>query len=213
MNPGPIHEGFDRASTRFGDRPAILSGQQWWSFRQIEALSNSFARRLAAAGVQGGRRVVVMTANRLEFVLAVNAISKLGAASVLLSPAWKPRDVEHALEVTVPSHAVADSESASLLRVCLGRENVTDVDDLPGASDSFPHGDRRLDAFEIDPTADAVLVFSSGTTGLPKAVRHTHLSLAGTWFLYMSGGSITWSSMLTRIMSSLRMSLLLGASG
>jgi long-chain acyl-CoA synthetase len=40
-----------------------------------------------------------MTANRVEFVIAVHAISTLGVATVLLSPAWKAAEVQHALTV------------------------------------------------------------------------------------------------------------------
>ena len=49
------------------------------------------------------------------------AVSKLGAAAVLLSPAWKSTEVHHALELTGPVHAVADGEAASLLAESLGR--------------------------------------------------------------------------------------------
>ena len=59
--------------------------------------SNAFAATSPAGGVGAGDRVAVMTANRVEFVAAVNAISKLGAAAVLLSPAWKAIEVGHAV--------------------------------------------------------------------------------------------------------------------
>ena len=49
-----------------------------------------------------------MTSNRPEFVVAINGISKIGAAAVLLSPAWKAVEARHALELTGPVHAVAD---------------------------------------------------------------------------------------------------------
>jgi len=105
---GLIHQGIERASERFGKRTAILAGDDQWSFARVDGLANSIARHLSSNGVQRGGRVALMTANRPEFVAAVNAIGKLGAASVLLSPAWKAREVEHALELTTPVHAVAD---------------------------------------------------------------------------------------------------------
>ena len=50
-----------------------------------------------------------MMSNRVEFVATVHAISKIGAAAVLLSPAWKAVEVDHALELTAgPRHAIAD---------------------------------------------------------------------------------------------------------
>src|SRR5271168_4105402 len=87
--PATIHEQLRRAAERFGDRDAIWAGDERWSFRQLDERSNSFARHLVARGVATGDRVAIMTANRVEFIVAVHAISKLGAATVLLSPAWK----------------------------------------------------------------------------------------------------------------------------
>jgi long-chain acyl-CoA synthetase len=170
-----MHQALERAAHRFGDRDAIRSGDEHWSFRDLEGLSNAFARHLAARGVGPGDRVAVMTANRVEFIVVVHAASKLGAAAVLLSPAWKSAEVRHALELTGPVHAVADGDAPSLLAECLGAAAVTDLDDP--SVDHFAHSRTRTGAGSVRGTDEVVLVFSSGTTGLPKAVRHTHESM------------------------------------
>jgi long-chain acyl-CoA synthetase len=173
--PPTIHETLERAADRFGDRDAIWAGDARWSFRQLDEHSNAFARHLAAQGVSSGNRVAVMMANRVEFVLAVQAISKLGAAAVLVSPGWKAAEIGHAVDLTGPIHAVADGDAAGILAEVLGRARVTDLDDP--STDAFDHSGTRPDTSGVDAATEAILVFSSGTTGLPKAVRHTHLSM------------------------------------
>jgi long-chain acyl-CoA synthetase len=119
-----------------------------------------------------------MTSNRPEFVVAINAISKLGAAAVLLSPAWKAFEVDHAVDLTDPVHALADGAAAALLADSLGSTAVTDLDDEATLAAIGGGGRSPVSTEQLDDTAESVLVFSSGTTGLPKAVRHTHRSLA-----------------------------------
>ena len=170
-----VHEQLARAADRFGDRDAIWAGDEHWSFRQLDERSNSFARYLLAQGVSAGDRVAIMMANRVEFIVAVHAISKLGAATVLLSPAWKAVEVRHALTLTEPVHAVADGEAVSLLAETCGKGFLTDLDD--GTLAPFAYGQTRLDVPVVDVGREAVLVFSSGTTGMPKAVRHTHQTM------------------------------------
>ena len=110
--------------------------------------------------MRAGDRVALMSSNRPEFVIALRAIWRLGAAAVLLSPAWKRTEVEHALALTKPAHAVGDHPVLAELMPMLHLD------------DPVTPGRREFDA--PDPDADALFVFSSGTTGMPKAVRHTH---------------------------------------
>jgi long-chain acyl-CoA synthetase len=135
-----------------------------YTLPELDALAGGMATTLKRRGVRAGDRVALMSSNRPEFVVALRAIWRLGASAVLLSPAWKRAEVENALAVTTPSHAVGDhrvlAESMSMLWL---DETITP--------------EQRT--FDVpDPDSDALFVFSSGTTGMPKAVRHTHGSFA-----------------------------------
>jgi acyl-CoA synthetase (AMP-forming)/AMP-acid ligase II len=124
-----------------------------------------------------------MSTNRVEFPIVVNAISRVGAAAVLLSPAWKDAEASHGFELTSPCHAIADGDGVSILRRHLGDESVTDLDS-PAVQQTFRPMDSQGAPAEVAASPnvnekdEAILVFSSGTTGMPKAVRHSHASLA-----------------------------------
>jgi len=141
---------------------AIVFDDRHYSLSQLDELAGGLARTLRDHGVRAGSRIAVMSSNRPEFVLAVLAAWKLGAAVVLLSPAWRRAEAEHALAITTPGFAIGDHPVLAELMPML------DLDE--------PIAPSREEFDRPDPESDAVLVFSSGTTGLPKAVRHTHAS-------------------------------------
>jgi long-chain acyl-CoA synthetase len=143
---------------------ALVFEERHYTLPQLEALADGLAISLRERGVTAGGRVALMSSNRPEFVVALHAIWRLAAVVVLISPAWKRQEVEHALALTNPSHAVGDHDVLSELMPMLH------LDEPILEGDPQPVSAPRTDA-------DAVLAFSSGTTGLPKAVRHTHHSL------------------------------------
>jgi acyl-CoA synthetase (AMP-forming)/AMP-acid ligase II len=130
---------------------------------QLDTLADGLAATLTKRGLVAGQRVALMASNRPEFVAALLGIWRLGATVVLISPAWKHDEVDHALGLTQPSHAVGDHP------VLAGLMPMLDLDE--------PISPAGPTARSLPPRADAVLAFSSGTTGLPKAVRHTHAGL------------------------------------
>ena len=141
---------------------SLAFGERQFSLPLLDALADGMTSVLARRGVEAGQRVALMSSNRPELVVAVRAIWRLGAAAVLLSPAWKRAEVEHALALTGPKHAVGDQEVLAELMPTLS------LDEPIASADGPP--------VTPNPDADALLVFSSGTTGMPKAVRHTHRS-------------------------------------
>ncbi|EHI11839.1 class I adenylate-forming enzyme family protein [Mycolicibacterium thermoresistibile] len=147
------------------DRVALTFEDRAYSAAELDALTGGTAAALAARGVCPGSRVAIMSSNRPEFVVALRAIWSLGAAAVLLSPAWKRAEVDHALALTTPSHAVGDHPVLADLMPMLHLDEPVTADP-DGAGRPVPPED-----------ADALFVFSSGTTGMPKAVRHTHGAL------------------------------------
>jgi long-chain acyl-CoA synthetase len=143
---------------------ALVFEERHFSLPQLDALADGMAATLAKRHVIAGQRVAVMSSNRPEFVAVLLGIWRLGATAVLISPAWKRDEVDHALALADPSHAVGDHPVlAGLMPMLHLDEPITAGESISGS---------------LPPRADAVLVFSSGTTGLPKAVRHTHESLA-----------------------------------
>jgi acyl-CoA synthetase (AMP-forming)/AMP-acid ligase II len=145
------------------DRTALVFDEREYSAARLAALAGGLAGTLARRGVQPGDRVALMASNRPEWIVAVQAVWRLGAAVVLFSPAWKRAETEHALAVTEPAFAVGDRPVLGGLMPMLHLDEPITPDDSPSQEPALG--------------ADAVLVFSSGTTGMPKAVRHTHASL------------------------------------
>ena len=142
---------------------ALAFEERQFSLPQLDVLADGLAATLTKRGLVAGQRVALMASNRPEFIAALLGIWRLGATVVLISPAWKRDEVDHALGLTQPSHAVGDHPLLAALMPMLN------LDESISAAGST--------ARSLPPRADAVLAFSSGTTGLPKAVRHTHAAL------------------------------------
>ena len=158
------------------------------SFAQLNERCNRTAHTFAALGVKPGDRVGLLLMNSIEFVESFFAIAKLGGIVVPLNWRLVADELEYILKNSGVSHLVFDSDFTRLVVELHGRGARTDIrqwlqiagDD--GAVLDFAGSYHQLQAAAAatEPTPGAVdddllyIMYTSGTTGLPKGVVHTH---------------------------------------
>ncbi|MFI6734293.1 class I adenylate-forming enzyme family protein [Nonomuraea sp. NPDC050451] len=152
-------------------------GEQSFTYDQLNRNVNRRAHALLEKGVGPGRRVAALLNETLRVAEVYLAQAKIGAVTAALNPYWP---VETLRDVVAASGCTAFVYDATVEGV-VGqiRESLPavttwiDVRELEGDSDEEPPISGRYD----DPLA---LYYTSGTTGLPKAVVHTHASSLAT---------------------------------
>ncbi len=169
-------------------------------WREFNAYVNRWANALATLGVAHGDRVATVLPNRLELLATYWACAKLGAAAVPLSPLLTAVGLESLLRDAAPRVVVATSDDlAAIDTVRRALPAATEWVLVDAAADDEAAGYRAfapLHAAAPDTEPDAevaatdllTLMYTSGTTGLPKGIQHTHFiramyaaTMASTW--------------------------------
>jgi carnitine-CoA ligase len=176
------------------DRAFLGSGSDLLTYGEVDARSDRVAAGLSALGVGLGERIAVISANRLEMLELFFACAKLGAVEVPLNVFLKGDFL---------SYQLGDSEASTLVVDGSGLESVSGgLDDLPAlkrlvlldetaAPPAFPAthwsvlraSEAPLSANEVTPATMMSILYTSGTTGMPKGCMLPH-----GW--YMNGAQV-----------------------
>lgn len=158
-----------------------------YSYRDLDRLSDRLAAYFAARGIGRGDVVIVYAAQSLASAIAPLALYKLGAICAPLSLLYGPRTVEHAIADSGACAMVTEPAALARLReagVDLGRIALRVVDG-PAPVDGVPlHEALATDPARFEPCRTsaedpALLLYTSGSTGLPKGILHAHRFLIG----------------------------------
>lgn len=147
------------------------------TFEQVLIGSMKVAGRLQKMyGVGKGSIVAISSENRVEYPIVTCAIIYLNATLVLLNPAYTPTELGHVLELTKPKVAFASTKSLKSLQSFSSHIGtvVTFEDHVADFLNNNESQDQLVPSPVILKHDVAVMVLSSGTTGLPKAVQLTH---------------------------------------
>ena len=189
----------DDLAVEFGERPSARSANECLSYRQLAARKNQYARWAMEHMPAPGAAVCLAMANCPEYLAIWLGVTQVGRVAALINTNLTGTALLQALSVTKARHFIVDAAHAGALAAIRDQLPADSVfwmygsgasEGLPvRALDPSPYGSAKLD----DPQCRAVtggqtalLIFTSGTTGLPKAARVSHYRVL-EWSFWFAG--------------------------
>ena len=137
---------------------------------------------LVEAGVAPGDRVAMISANRLDFVPLLSAISWVGAVAVPINTASRGDQLHHIFQNSMAKLLIIEAallpNLATVDRSDLALETIYVLDadgaDLPDGAQSMPEPGEPIDAVAVKPADPMAILYTSGTTGVSKGVICPH---------------------------------------
>jgi long-chain acyl-CoA synthetase len=176
-----LNRGSDETSV-FHVKPGGMARRS--SKNEIKRRVHNLSAQLLNAGVRRGDHVLIVSANRIEAVEAVLAVCNIGAVAVPVSPQLGIASQIFIVEdigpkAIISDTAVAEELGAALGKTCtvwmsfddglvLGRHPTLKFEELVSRESG------TLQGLEHDPSSIALVLYSSGSTGVPKAITRTH---------------------------------------
>lgn len=189
----------DELAAEFGEKPALLSDHECLTYCELAKRSNQYARWALDQGLAKGDTVCLFMPNRPEYLAIWLGINKVGGVVALLNTHLAGPSLAHSINIVAPKHIIGAGELADRL--------ATVLPDLTAAPRIWIHGASHAPFRRIDhdlgryagemlsreerraPTIEdrALYMYTSGTTGLPKAanVSHGRLMQWSHWFAGM----------------------------
>jgi 2,3-dihydroxybenzoate-AMP ligase len=187
----PMGVYFQEIFATWGDRIAVIAGEERVTYRELSARIDHLARHLLDHGVEPLDRVVMQLPNKIEFIYLYFALVRVGAIPLMALPPHRKHEIGHFVAFAdAVGYAAADRAGdfsfvemarelerenlkLRLLFILSDREypNCLNLRGLMRATPKASPGDLDLD---LDPDAPAVFQLSGGTTGIPKIIPRTH---------------------------------------
>lgn len=165
-----IGDWLESAARRDPGRPAVIGDAGSVDYAQLADRARRAAAWMQRSGIRRGDRVLVLLPSCLELVVTVLGAARLGACFVVINPAIKPYQLAHVLADSEPGLVVTRSDRPDL--------------DLLGRAARLLLVDRAWDEVLASPAAPvaappiscdlACLVYTSGSTAMPKGVMSAH---------------------------------------
>jgi fatty-acyl-CoA synthase len=188
----------EELAERFEETPALLSEDANFSFRTLTQRANRYARWALALQIKKGDTVCLLMANKPEYMAVWLGITRVGGVVALINTSLVGVSLGHCIDIVDPKHIIISSEFIETFERARSHVRTGATVWLHGSGGSAKHDVATAvqgvsgDALAADERVPvnvedrALYVYTSGTTGLPKAAKISHYRLM-MWTHWFAG--------------------------
>ncbi|MDA8305780.1 MAG: AMP-binding protein [Deltaproteobacteria bacterium] len=165
----------------FPDRPAVSSADGEMTYGMLEAKASRIATALISMGIKPGDHIGLWAPNSADWIAFYFGVLKAGAVAVTLSWALSARELALLLGHSRPKIIFTDSsklEAVQSARESAGVEKIICKDGDLDLSGLLAAGSEKFRAIDRERLDTAAVLYTGGTTGMPKGVMLTHQGIA-----------------------------------
>ena len=196
---------FEQSVEKYKNKDFIFFEDQTWTYSEINNTANILAHKLIEDGISHGDKVILFMENRPSYVSTILALNKIGAIGVLINTSLKGEPLIHCINSSDSKKCIFGAELSEPLEGVLSSINITAKSDIYWVQD-LPNGNcpewatdinKILDLSKTDNLSEtnnvtakdiAFYIFTSGTTGVPKAALFPNVKIVASSTNITRGG-------------------------
>lgn len=188
----PLPEFVLQRAVELADKPAFIEGpsDRIITYGQLADFIRRVALSLATRGFSKCDVVAIYSHNVPEYAIAFHAVATLGGINTTVNPSYTAEELAYQLNDTGAKYLLTEPELIGQALEAVSQSKVEEIfvfGEASGAT-SFSmllEGEREAPLVIINPQEDLIaLLYSSGTTGMPKGVMHTHYTFAANFYQF-----------------------------
>ncbi|MBD2524477.1 thioester reductase domain-containing protein [Nostoc sp. FACHB-133] len=190
----PLTEFVLQRAIELADKPALIEGltNSIITYKQLADFISRVAGRFAARGFCKGDVLAIYSPNLPEYAIAFHAVATLGGIITTINPSHTAKELTYQLNDAGTKYLITIPDLVGHALEAIGQSKVEEVfvfGEAAGAT-SFSvllEGEGETPQVQINPQKDLIaLLYSSGTTGMPKGVMHTHHSFVANFHQFQN---------------------------
>ena len=175
-----------QVATYYGEKKALVYGTSNYTYQELNNRINRVAALLRDQGISKGDRVGIYLTNRPEWIMAYYGIIRIGAVAVCISASYKSTELAHLIEDSQSSILITSEELLPNIPDQKTFPHLKDIlvieknDTLASLCEKEDIKTDNISSVDCDPDDMCVLLYTGGTTGVPKGAVLTHENILYT---------------------------------
>ena len=190
---------FQKSVEKYADKNFLIFEEDELSYNEANKSANVLANFLSSEGIEHQDRVVLFMQNRTDYVISLLALNKIGAIGVLINNSLTGAPLIHCINSSDSKKCIVGEELTNELSEVLDDINIKDKNDIYWVEDSktiqtpdwatnlrssmdYSKNENLVETDNVTAKDTAFYIFTSGTTGVPKAAIFPNAKIAAASF-------------------------------